>query len=118
MNKVAIFGVGLIGGSFALALKKAQAVRQIVGVERSATALERAKELGIIDAVASSVADAVDGADLILIAAPVAQTGIILKLIEPYLQQGTVVTDAGSTKSEFLFTPNKFVNQMHRNSCA
>ncbi|HSY29835.1 MAG TPA: prephenate dehydrogenase/arogenate dehydrogenase family protein, partial [Burkholderiaceae bacterium] len=77
LNKIAIFGVGLIGGSFALALKKAQAVRHVVGVGRSVAALERALELGIIDAMAESVADAVDGADLILIAAPVAQTGAI-----------------------------------------
>jgi len=102
LNKVAIFGVGLIGGSFALALKKAQAVRQVVGVERSATALERAQELGIIDASASSVADAVEGADLILIAAPVAQTGAILSAIAPHLQPGTVVTDAGSTKADVV----------------
>jgi len=102
LNKVAIFGVGLIGGSFALALKKANAVRQIVGVERSQVALERARELGIIDVLASSVADAVEGADLILIAAPVAQTGPILKAIEPYLQPGTVVTDAGSTKTDVV----------------
>jgi prephenate dehydrogenase len=102
LNKVAIFGVGLIGGSFALALKKANAVRQIVGVERSQAALERARELGIIDVLASSVADAVEGADLILIAAPVAQTGAILKAIEPYLQSGTVVTDAGSTKADVV----------------
>jgi len=102
LNKIAIFGVGLIGGSFALALKKAQAVQHVVGVGRSAAALERARELGIIDAIASSVADAVDGADLVLVAAPVAQTGAILASIEPHLQVGTVVTDAGSTKTDVV----------------
>jgi prephenate dehydrogenase len=102
LNKIAIFGVGLIGGSFALALKKAQAVQHVVGVGRSVAALERALELGIIDAMAESVADAVDGADLILIAAPVAQTGAILASLEPHLQAGTVVTDAGSTKTDVV----------------
>jgi prephenate dehydrogenase len=102
LNKIAIFGVGLIGGSFALALKKAQAVRQIVGVGRSAAVVERARELGIVDRVASSVQDAVADADLILIAAPVAQTGAILAAIAPYLQAGTIVTDAGSTKSDVV----------------
>ncbi|AMP16742.1 prephenate dehydrogenase [Collimonas pratensis] len=99
-KKIAIFGVGLIGGSFALALKKAGVVEQIVGVGRHLTTLQRARELGIIDQIASDVADAVSGADLILIAAPVAQTGAILASIAPHLQAGTIVTDAGSTKSD------------------
>lgn len=99
-KKIAIFGVGLIGGSFALALKKAGVAEQIVGVGRHLTTLQRALELGIIDQIASDVADAVSGADLILIAAPVAQTGAILASIAPHLQAGTIVTDAGSTKSD------------------
>ena len=101
-KKIAIFGVGLIGGSFALALKKAGAVERIVGVGRHPATLERARELGIIDAAAASVADAVSGADLILIAAPVAQTAAILASIAPHLQAGTIVTDAGSTKSDVV----------------
>ncbi|MGB7193665.1 MAG: prephenate dehydrogenase/arogenate dehydrogenase family protein [Collimonas pratensis] len=99
-KKIAIFGVGLIGGSFALALKKAGVVEQIVGVGRHLTTLQRARELGIIDQIASDAAEAVSGADLILIAAPVAQTGAILASIAPHLQAGTIVTDAGSTKSD------------------
>ncbi|MFC5472724.1 prephenate dehydrogenase [Paraherbaspirillum soli] len=102
LKKIAIFGVGLIGGSFALALKKAGAVEQIVGAGRNSATLQRARELGIIDVIASSVADAVAGADLILIAAPVAQTGAILASIQPHLQAGTIVTDAGSTKSDVV----------------
>jgi prephenate dehydrogenase len=101
-GKIAIFGVGLIGGSFALALKKAGVVEQIVGVGRSAASLERAKQLGIIDSISTSAADAVQGADLVLIAAPVAQTGNILASIKPHLQPATVVTDAGSTKTDVV----------------
>lgn len=101
-GKIAVFGVGLIGGSFALALKKAGAATQIVGVGRTAASLARAQELGIIDAISTSVADAVAGADLVLIAAPVAQTGAILASIKPHLQPGTVVTDAGSTKTDVI----------------
>jgi prephenate dehydrogenase len=101
-KRIAIFGVGLIGGSFALALKKAGAVEQIVGVGRSFGSLQRAQALGIIDQIADSVDAAVQGADLILIAAPVAQTGAILASIQPFLQPGTVVTDAGSTKSDVV----------------
>ncbi|MGB7479980.1 MAG: prephenate dehydrogenase/arogenate dehydrogenase family protein [Burkholderiaceae bacterium] len=102
LDKVAIFGVGLIGGSFALALRRAGAVRQIVGVGRSTAPLARAHELGIIDVASVSVEQAVEHADLILIAAPVAQTGAILRAIEPHLEPGTVVTDAGSTKSDVV----------------
>jgi prephenate dehydrogenase len=102
LKKIAIFGVGLIGGSFALALKQAHAVGHVAGVGRSAASLVRAQELGIIDSIASSVEDAVAGADLVLVAAPVAQTGAILGAIKPYLAAGTVVTDAGSTKSDVI----------------
>jgi prephenate dehydrogenase len=101
-KKIAIFGVGLIGGSFALALKKAGAVEQIVGVGRTASTLARARKLGIIDIATTSVAEAVQAADLVLIAAPVAQTEAILAAIEPHLQPGTVVTDAGSTKADVV----------------
>ncbi|HZW13900.1 MAG TPA: prephenate dehydrogenase/arogenate dehydrogenase family protein [Noviherbaspirillum sp.] len=107
MKKVAIFGVGLIGGSFALGLKKAGAVCQVVGVGRSSASLVRAKELGIIDIIPASMEDAVAGADLILVAAPVAQTGPILSSIEPYLKPGTIVTDAGSTKSDVVTAARK-----------
>ncbi|AKZ64806.1 prephenate dehydrogenase [Herbaspirillum hiltneri N3] len=102
MKKIVVFGVGLIGGSFALALKKAGAAAHVVGVGRSETSLLRAKELGIIDEASTSVSDAVQGADLILLAAPVAQTGVILSSIAPHLQAGTVVTDAGSTKADVV----------------
>ncbi|MFM7632907.1 MAG: prephenate dehydrogenase [Betaproteobacteria bacterium] len=100
MNRIVIFGVGLIGGSFALALKRANAVKQVIGVGRRAETLRRAQSLGIIDAIgdASSVA----GADLVLIAAPVAQTEALLRELAPHLQAGTVVTDAGSTKSDVV----------------
>jgi prephenate dehydrogenase len=106
-KKITIFGVGLIGGSFALALKNAGAVGQVFGVGRSAASLARAKELGIIDVGCTSIAEAVNGADLILVAAPVAQTESILASIEPHLQSGTVVTDAGSTKTDVVEAARK-----------
>jgi prephenate dehydrogenase len=102
LKKVAIFGVGLIGGSFALALKRAGVVAHIVGVGRTAATLTRAQELEIIDAASTSIEDALAGTDLVLIAAPVAQTYAILASIQPHLQAGTVVTDAGSTKTDVV----------------
>jgi prephenate dehydrogenase len=107
LKKITIFGVGLIGGSFALALKRAGAVQQVVGVGRTAASLTRAKELGIIDVASTSAAEAVEGADLVLLAAPVAQTERILAAIEPHLQPGTVVTDAGSTKADVVAAARK-----------
>ena len=105
-KKIVIFGVGLIGGSFALAQKKAAAAAQIVGVGRTAAPLERAIALGIIDSASSADSDALASclrdAELILIAAPVAQTEAILNAIAPHLQGGTIVTDAGSTKTDVV----------------
>jgi prephenate dehydrogenase len=102
LKKVVIIGAGLIGGSFALALRHAGHAGYIVGVGRSPEAMARALELGIIDGVADSIGSAMRGADLVLIAAPVAQTGPILASLLPYLEAGTVVTDAGSTKSDVV----------------
>ncbi len=106
-KKVVIFGVGLIGGSFALALRRAGQAAHIVGVGRSVQSLERARELGIIDAFATDVAAAVAGADLILVAAPVAQTESILASIAPHLGEQAIVTDAGSTKSDVVAAARK-----------
>lgn len=100
LKKIAVFGVGLIGGSFALALKRESAVAEVVGVGRRRETLEQAQRLGLIDRIAGDVADAVSGADLILVAAPVAQTGALLSAMAPHLQPDTVITDAGSTKSD------------------
>ena len=102
LKKIAIFGVGLIGGSFALALKQRGVVVEVMGVGRRRETLERAKSLGLIDIIAETTQQAVTGADLILIAAPVAQTGALLAAIAPHLSSETVVTDAGSTKSDVV----------------
>jgi len=99
-DRIVVFGVGLIGGSFALALKQAGEVKQVIGVGRRVETLQRAQALGIIDTMGD--ASAVAGADLVLIAAPVAQTKSLLRELQPHLQPGTVVTDAGSTKSDVV----------------
>ena len=101
-RKVVICGVGLIGGSFARALRHAGVVDTIVGVGRSQRTMARALELGIVDQVAGSLEDAMRGADLVMIAAPVAQTGAILASLQPWLEPGAIVTDAGSTKSDVV----------------
>jgi prephenate dehydrogenase len=101
-GRVVIIGAGLIGGSFALALKQAGAARHIVGLGRSPEAMARALELGIIGEIATNLEDAMRGAELVLIAAPVAQTAPILASLLPHLEAHTIVTDAGSTKSDVV----------------
>ena len=100
LNKIVIFGVGLIGGSVALALKKSGAAPKIVGVGRNLENLQTAIDLGVIDDAESNIAKAVADADLVLIATPVAQTPKIFEAIIPHLAEKTVITDAGSTKSD------------------
>ncbi len=102
MNKIVIFGVGLIGGSFALALKKANAANEFVGFGRSAASLELAKQLGIIDRIGADAALEVVDADLVLLATPVAQMAEIFKRIAPHLGAHTLVTDGGSTKCDVV----------------
>lgn len=102
IGKLVVCGVGLIGGSFALALRQAGAVERIVGMGRSPAALKRALALGVIDEIASDWACALDGADLVLLAAPVGQVDGIMQAMAPHLQAGTVVTDAGSTKRDVI----------------
>lgn len=101
-SRVVIVGVGLIGGSLALSLKRAGVAGTVVGVGRSAASLEKAKQLGVIDEIAESLADAAQGASLIVLCAPVAQNFALLHTLEPHLQPGTIVTDAGSTKSDVI----------------
>jgi prephenate dehydrogenase len=109
-NKLVIFGVGLIGGSLARALRERGEVagaRTVIGVGRTAASTARALELGVIDATAALGDDealraALSGADLVLLAAPVAQTQPLLERIAPFLDAATVVTDAGSTKSDVV----------------
>lgn len=100
IGKLVIIGVGLIGGSFALAMKRAGLVRQVVGVGRSLDNLNRAIELGVIDAASQDPAQAVAGADLVMVATPVGQMGRVFDAIAPVLPAQAIVTDAGSTKGD------------------
>lgn len=101
-KKIVIFGVGLIGGSFALALRKAGVVGEVVGFGRSQATLDEAKRLGILDRIGSDVAREVSDADLVLLATPVAQMSAIFARIAPHLGSQTLVTDGGSTKCDVV----------------
>ena len=101
-GKVVVFGVGLIGGSFALGLKAAGQVGEVVGFGRSLATLTQALDLGVIDRVGANPGQEVADADMVLIATPVGQMPEIMARIAPYLGPQTVVTDGGSTKEDVV----------------
>jgi len=101
-ERVAVIGVGLIGGSFSLALKAAGACGHVVGAGRSAENLRAALARGAIDSAAPDTATAVQGADLVLVATPVAQFERIFASLGPALGSNALVTDAGSTKQDVI----------------
>lgn len=101
-QRVAVIGVGLIGGSFALALKAAGFCGQVVGAGRSHANLEEAQRRGIVDSVVPTAAQAARGANLVLVATPVAQYADVFAAIAPELGAQAIVTDAGSTKQDVV----------------
>jgi len=102
LKKAVVCGVGLIGGSFALALKAANVVGEIVGVGRTAATLDQAEKLGVIDRSTSHWDDALAGADLVLLAMPVGQMEKVMRAMAPHLGPGTLITDGGSTKQDVI----------------
>jgi prephenate dehydrogenase len=111
-RKVVIFGVGLIGGSFSLALRKAGAVGEVVGFGRSMATLEQARQLGILDRIGHDVAQEVRDADIVLLATPVAQMADIFTRIAPHLGAHTLVSDGGSTKSDVVAAARAHLGKM------
>jgi len=95
---VSIIGVGLIGGSFALALKKKRLVQQVIGIGRHILKLKEAKRLGAIDSYTTDLGRGVRNSDIVLIATPVSRIPLIVKKILPHLKEGCIITDVGSTK--------------------
>jgi prephenate dehydrogenase len=102
LNKLVIIGVGLIGGSFALALRKAGLVKYITGLGRSKENLQHALELGILDEATDNYSQALEKADRVLLATPVGQISGILDRINPYLKPQTIISDVGSTKQNVI----------------
>ena len=100
--RLAVIGVGLIGGSFALAVKQAKLASHVVGAGRNPANLKLALERGAIDSIAADPAAAARGADMILVAAPVAQFHSIFAALAPSLKTSAIVTDAGSTKRDVV----------------
>jgi prephenate dehydrogenase len=102
INRLAIIGVGLIGGSLARALREAGAVKTVVGIGRSLPNLEEALSLGICDEITRNAAEGVQGADMVFISVPVCAIPAVVAEIAPFLAPGCIVTDGGSVKTAIV----------------
>ena len=110
LGVVSIVGVGLIGASLGLALKGAGVVREVIGVGRSSANLDQAKKMGAIDRVAD-LAEAVQSSQWIVLCVPVAQMRAIFTQLEPHLGSNTLITDAGSTKSDVILAAKEVLGK-------
>ena len=108
-NRVAIIGLGLIGGSIGLALHKAKGAREITGYDLGKGICDRARKIGAIDQPYVAFADAIRGAELIILATPVGAMRALLQDIAPHLSPGAVVTDVASTKSQVISWAEEFL---------
>ncbi len=102
IDRLAILGVGLIGSSLSLALKQAGAVGEVVGYGRNRNNLDKGVELGVLDQPAATIADAVDGADMVVVAVPLGAMAAVLAELAPALSADAVVTDVGSAKGSVV----------------
>ncbi len=101
-EQLGLIGCGLMGGSFALALKRAGLVKRVVGYSKSPSTTERARQMGVIDVEAPSALLAVSGADIVLLAVPVSATEATFKAIRDLITRDTLVMDVGSTKNDVV----------------
>jgi prephenate dehydrogenase len=101
-EQLGLIGCGLIGGSFALALKRAGLVKRVVGYSKSPSTTERARQMGVIDVEAPSALLAVSGADIVLLAVPVSATEATFKAIRHLVTSQALIMDVGSTKRDVV----------------
>ena len=101
-EQLGLIGCGLMGGSFALAMKRAGLVKRVVGYSKSPSTTERARQMGVIDVEAPSALLAVSGADVVLLAVPVAATEATLKAIRHLVTHRMLIMDVGSTKRDVI----------------
>ncbi len=111
-EQLGLIGCGLMGGSFALALKKAGLVKRVVGYSKSPTTTERARQMGVIDVEAPSALMAVSGADIVLLAVPVAATEASFKAIKHLITPNMLVMDVGSTKRDVVDASRRVLKEL------
>lgn len=110
IERLAVIGVGLIGGSVARSLKRAGYAKRITGIGRNAEHLEKAKELGVVDDFSTDIAEGVADADMVLISVPMGAYDAILTALAGKLKPGCVLTDAGSTKQHAVDTARRHLS--------
>ncbi|WP_038205560.1 prephenate dehydrogenase [Xenophilus azovorans] len=110
-DQLGLIGCGLIGGSFALALKQARLVKRVVGYSKSPSTTERARQLGVIDVAGPSALLAVSGADLVLVAVPVGACEATFRAIRHGIGERTLVMDVGSTKGSVIEAAERGLQQ-------
>ena len=113
-NQLGVIGCGLMGGSFALALKRAGLVKQVVGYSKSPSTTDLAKRMGVIDVAAESSLLAVSGSDLVLIAVPVSATEATFGAIRHGVKDGMLLMDVGSTKRDVVDTARRMLREQVR----
>ncbi len=115
INKITIIGVGLIGGSLALALKERNLAKVVFGYGRDQSRLEEAQKLNVIDAFSTNIKEAIDESNIVVIATPVGTFKDILDQIEPLISSNVIITDVGSTKSDIVNIVNDVLRD--KSSC-
>jgi len=113
-NQLGVIGCGLMGGSFALALKRGGLVKRVVGYSKSPSTTERAKKMGVIDVAAESALLAVSGSDIVLIAVPVAASEATFKAIRHLVEPGVLFMDVGSTKRDVVDAARRVLKERVR----
>src|SRR5215468_8647561 len=96
IGRLTVAGVGLVGGSLALAVRAGGFAAEVVGFGRSSGNLDVARERGLVDRVTRDPADAVRGADVVVLATPVGAFGALAEAFRPHARPGTILTDVGS----------------------
>ncbi len=111
VKRLAVIGCGLIGGSFALAMKGAGLVDSVIGLSNSTRSLDKARALGVIDEAAASPGEAAEGADVILVSVPVAATEAVLRGVRDVMRHDALLMDVGSTKRDVVDTARRVLRE-------
>jgi len=112
IRRLAVIGVGLIGGSLARALREAGAVDQIIGCGRGAANLEKAIELGVIDHYTHDIGEAVTGADVVFLSVPLGAMGSAFQAMKGHLAEDAIITDGGSAKASVIEACRKALGEL------
>lgn len=113
INKLCVIGVGLIGGSLAIALRSAGYCAEVIGAGRNAERLQIAKNLGVVDSFSTDLSEAVAEADMVFVAVPMGAMAAVFEQIDSHLKPGAVITDGGSAKSSVMKDAKQYLKRSY-----